>query len=106
MKVSDINLAMNVPARISIGESLAHVIESQRKRGWPIGAKDKQLRKQKPTTEAEIEVPIVSNRIISEESPIANYTNSKLITRQEVNDIFIFYVTTAFMNESGPQIIQ
>ena len=45
MKVSDINPAMNVPARILIGESPAHVVESQRKRGRPIGAKDKQLRK-------------------------------------------------------------
>ena len=106
MKVSDINPAMNVPARVLIGESPAHVVESQRKRGRPIGAKDKQLRKRKPTIEAEIEAPIVSNRIISEESPIANYTNSKLITQQEVNDIFIFYVADAFVNESDPQTIQ
>ena len=33
MKVSDINPAMNVPARILIGESPAHVVESQRKCG-------------------------------------------------------------------------
>ena len=89
MKVSDINPAMNVLARISIGESPTHVIESQRKRGRPIGAKDKQLRKRKPTAEAQIEVPIVSNRTIGEESLIANYANSKLITRQLVNNIFI-----------------
>mgnify|MGYP006997925027 CR=1 FL=1 len=43
---------MNVLASVSIGESPAHVIESQRKRGRPIGSKDKQLRKRKPTTEA------------------------------------------------------
>ena len=102
MKVSDINPVMNAPARILIGESPTHVVESQRKRGRPIGAKDKQLKKRKPTTKAEIEVPIVSNRIISEESPIANYTYSKLITRQEVNDIFIFYVATTFVNEYDP----
>ena len=80
---------MNVLARISIGESPTHVIESQRKCGRPIGAKDKQLRKRKPTAEAQIEVPIVSNRTIGEESLIANYANSKLITRQLVNNIFI-----------------
>ena len=97
---------MNVPAWISIGESPTHVIESQRKRGQPIGSKDKQLRKRKSTTKAKIEVPIASNRTISEESLIANYANSKLITRHMVNDIFIFYVTTTFVNESKPQIIQ
>ena len=97
---------MNVLARISIGKSPTHVLESQRKRGWRIGAKDKQLRKRKPTIEAKIEVPIVSNRTISEESLIANYANSKLITQQEVNDIFIFYVTTTFVNELDPQTIQ
>ena len=52
MKVSDINPTMNVLARILIGKSPTHVLESQRKRGRPIGAKDKQLRKRKPTTEA------------------------------------------------------
>ena len=106
MKVSDINPTMNVLARILIGKSPTHVLESQRKRGRRIGAKDKQLRKRKPTTEAKIEVPIVSNRTISEESLIANYANSKLITQQEVNDIFIFYVTTTFVNELDPQTIQ
>ena len=106
MKVSNINSAMNVLASVSIGESPAHVIESQRKRGWRIGAKDKQLRKRKPTTEAKIEVPIVSNRTISEESLIANYANSKLIKRQEVNDNFIFYVAATFVNKSNPQTIQ
>ena len=45
MKVFDIDPAMNVLARISIGESLEHVVVSKRKRGHPIGAKDKQLRK-------------------------------------------------------------
>ena len=82
MKVSDINPAMNVPTRILI-------VESQRKSGRPIGENDKQLRKRKPTAEAQIEVPIVSNRTIGEESLIANYANSKLITRQLVNNIFI-----------------
>ena len=45
MKVSDINPVMNVLDRISIGESPTHVKESQRKRGRPIEAKDKQVRK-------------------------------------------------------------
>ena len=61
VKVSNINLAMNVFARISIDKSPTHVVESQRKHGRPIGAKYKQLRKQKPTIEAKIEVPMVSN---------------------------------------------
>ena len=55
---------------------------------------------------AKIEVLTVSNRTISAESLMANYTNSKLITQQKVNDIFIFYVALAFLNESDSQTIQ